>query len=530
MNKAINKIKLLIETKYKIIVILFFIIFLFIGIIIFRDYGISWDEPLQRNIGTVSVNYVVANDKSLLTFVDKGHGPVFEILLIAIEKTFNLSENPSAIHLMRHLVTFLLFYISVLFFYKLCKYRFKSWKVGLLGSLFLILSPRIFAHSFYNSKDIPFLALFIICIYTLVRYLNNKTWPNAIFHAIVCAFLIDIRILGIIVPIFTYFFLIADLMMKKDLNINGKKVILSFSVYLILLIPLTVLFWPTLWTNPLNNLIEAYKWMSSHPWEGQVLYFGSLTYGPDLPWHYIPVWLLMSTPILYTLGFVIGSFITIKLLMKNPIQFYNRGRDDLIFISWFFLPLAIIILLNPTLYDSWRHMFYIYPAFLILSLKGLTSLFKAIKTKFNGIGYKIISTVFILIIASSLIYTAQFMIRYHPYQNVYFNPVAGKNMKVVKNNFDLDYWGLSYREALEYILENDKDKTIKIYVNVGPGKFNSFILTPANRGRLVYVENPEEAKYFISNYRYHLGDYPYENEYYSIEISGAKIMVVYLLK
>ena len=364
----------------------------------------------------------------------------------------------------------------------------------------------------------------------MTRYLNNKTWPNAIFHAIVCAFLIDIRILGIIVPIFTYFFLIADLVIKKDLKINGKKVILSFSVYLILLISLTVLFWPTLWTNPLGNLIEAYKWMSSHPWEGQVLYFGSLTKGSDLPWHYIPVWLLMTTPILYIIGFAIGSFVTIKILLKNPIQFYNRGRDDLIFILWFFLPLTIIILLNSTLYDGWRHMFYIYPAFLILSLKGLVSLFEFIKIRFKGTRFKIASTVIILLIASSFLYTGQFMVRYHPYQNVYFNPIAGFNMNNIKNNFDLDYWGLSYRKALEYILENDKDKTIKIYVTEHPGKYNSFLLPPDDRDRLVYVNNPDEAKYFLSSYRQHPDEYQYENEYYSIEIGGAKIMVVYLLK
>ncbi len=530
MYKTLNKIKLLIEPKYKIIVILFFIIFLCIGLFIFGDYGISWDEPVQRNSGIITVDYITGSDQSLLTYPNKFYGPVFETLLVAIERTLNLSENPRAIYLMRHLVTFLLFYISVIFFYKLCKYRFKSWKIGLLGSLFLILSPRIFAHSFYNSKDIAFLAMFIISIYTLTKYLNKKTWTNTIFHALACAILIDIRILGIIVPVFTYFFLIADLLIKKDLKINGKKVILGFSVYLILLISLTVLFWPLLWTNPLDNFIEAYNQMRSFPWEGSVLYFGGLLYGPDLPWHYIPVWMLVSIPILYTLAFTLGFFITIKLLFKNPIQFYNRERDDLIFILCFFLPLTAVIFLGSTLYDGWRQMFFIYPTFLILSLKGLVSLFEFIKIKFKGTRFKIASTIIILLIASSFIYTGQFMVRYHPYQNVYFNPIAGLNMNNIKSNFDLDYWGLSYRKALEYILENDKDKTIKIYVTEHPGKYNSFLLPPDDRDRLVYVNNPDEAKYFLSSYRQHPGDYPYENEYYSIEIGGAKIMVVYLLK
>jgi len=104
-------------------------------------------------------------------------------------------------------------------------------------------------------------------------------------------------------------------------------------------------------------------------------------------------------------------------------------------------------------------------------------------------------------------------------------------MKEVKNSFELDYWGLSYRQALEYILKNDKDKIIKIYVANACGWYNSLILPSDDRKRLVYVKRDslDEAKYFISNYRWHKDEYPYEDEYFSIKIGGTKIMVVYRL-
>jgi len=120
------------------------------------------------------------------------------------------------------------------------------------------------------------------------------------------------------------------------------------------------------------------------------------------------------------------------------------------------------------------------------------------------------------------------MIRYHPYQNVYFNILAGRDMNEIKNNFELDYWGLSYRKALEYILRNDKSKIVSVCVANWPGKANADILTPDDRSRLLYVENLQEAKYFLSNYRWHKEEYPYyDKEYYSISIDGAKIMIVY---
>ena len=524
-----TRIKILIEEKYKIGVCLFFAAFLCIGISVFEDYGISWDEHISRNRGIMALKYVLERDQKLLTNRTKYYGTAFEILLADIERILYLRKGLRARFFMRHLVTFLLFYTGVLFFYLLCKHRFRSWKIGLLGSLFLILSPRIFAHSFYNSKDIPFLAMFIISIHTLVKYLDKKTLSTAAFHALTCALLIDIRIVGIIVPFFTIIFFIADLLIIKTKEIENKEIITSFLIYILLLGSFTVFFWPILWTKPLYHLTNAFIQMRRFPWQGTVLYLGSYIKATNLPWHYIPVWIIISTPLFYSFCFFVGCFVSMKLLLTNPVQFYVNKRDDLIFILCFFLPLVIVIGIKSVLYNAWRQMFFVYPAFLMLSLVGLTSLFESIKIKFQGLSHRIINVTVIFLMASSLINTARFMIQYHPYQNIYFNILAGRDMEEIKNNFELDYWGLSYKKALEYILKNDRSKTIKVYVVNWPGKANADILTSEDRNRLVYVKNPDEAKYFLSNYRVHKEEYPYKEEYYSIKFDGAKIMVVYRL-
>jgi hypothetical protein len=258
------------------------------------------------------------------------------------------------------------------------------------------------------------------------------------------------------------------------------------------------------------------------------LYLGSYLNSRDLPWHYIPVWIVITTPILYTLSFIVGLFISLKYIFKNLLSYFkSRKRYDLIILIWFFLPVSAVIVLKSSVYDAWRLMFFIYPAFLIISLKGLISLFDSIKKiKFKRRAYKILNVIIILFIAFSLVSTTQFMIKYHPFQNVYFNSLAGRD---IKNNFDLDYWGLSYRQALEYILRNDAEKTIKIYDEYQTGEVNFSILTPKERSRFEYVDL-DDAKYFLSNYWAHRDEYAYENEFYSINIDGVKIMVVYKLK
>ena len=199
MNKA-NYISL-INKYYKVIVIIFFTVLLVIGITSFKDYGISYDEHIQRDSGIIASKYLLQGDQALVQWKDRYYGQFFELALIGVEKVFNLSDNLRLVYLSRHLLNFLLFYISVIFFYLLLKNIFKSWRIGLIGSLFLILSPRIFAESFYNSKDLPFMSMFIISIYTLFNYINDKSLKNTIFHSVAIA-LIAIRSLNVIEMLF----------------------------------------------------------------------------------------------------------------------------------------------------------------------------------------------------------------------------------------------------------------------------------------------------------------------------------------
>jgi hypothetical protein len=194
---------------------------------------------------------------------------------------------------------------------------------------------------------------------------------------------------------------------------------------------------------------------------------------------------------------------------------------------WFTLPLLFVILTKAVLYDEWRHMLFIYPAFLVISLTGLTGAFKFLEMKFSRSIYKLVSLSIVFMISLSLFHTVKFMVKYHPYQNLYFNRLAGKNMSDIKNNFELDYWGLSYRKALEYIVKNDPRTNIRILTKNDPGAISRFMLSPADQSRLVLVDDPKQADYFLSNYRWHKEDYSYPNEYYSIKIEDAKIMVVY---
>jgi hypothetical protein len=501
---------------HRVVPLILFAVLLFIGLGIFRDYGVSWDERVQREYGEKVFNYVTAGDRELFTDRHRYYGPVFEIGLYSLEKTLDL-EDTRQVYLMRHLVVFLMFWLGAVFFYLLCKREFKSWKLGILGSCLLILSPRIFAHAFYNSKDIPFMCMFIIGVFTLVRYLDVRSAGRAAAHGIVCALLVDIRIVGVFLPALTTGFVIREALKSRGSRSEIRRIGRTFGLYIVILTALTVLLWPTLWRDPLGNFVRVFEGMRNFPWEATVTYLGSDVWSTNLPWHYIPVWIAVSTPVAVTVLFIIGLIVSAR----------KRSRNTVLAIAWFFLPLCYSILSGAVLYDAWRHTFFIYPAMLVLALAGVGWLWRVIGARLPGTAGRGLAGGLVILIVLNLGFTAAFMVRHHPHQNVYFSALAG-GIRGAEGRFDLDYWGLSYRQALEYVLENDPRDRIVVYAPHPPGRYNADILKPEERKRLVFATRPNRAQYYLTSYRWERSRPPGE-EIYSVKIDGVRIMAVHRL-
>ncbi len=498
------------------------------GLVIFDDYGLSYDDPSVRHIGMINVNYILKGDEQLLHDPDKYYSPLFEIFLVMLEKLLRFDDS-RRIYLMRHLVTFLLFYSSVFVFYLLCKQRFHDWKISLCGSLFLIASPRIFAHSFYNSKDLAFLSVFIISIYTLITYLEHKTRGRLYLHAFVCASLVCVRILGILVPCFTLFFIVGESLLRNPSKASIKKAGLAVLQYSVIVVVFIRLFFPILWEHTMHNFLQAFSHMKQYPWTLDVLYLGEYINAAHLPRHYIPVWMSITTPLLYLFLFVIGVFGAIIAVVKNPLLLFSHSskRDDAIFLLWLFLPMLAVLILKSVLYDGWRHLFFVYPAFLLLALHGLYLLCTGIKLTCKGQGYKAAQTLLLVLIILGVADPVSFMIRNHPYENLYFNRLAGSDMNIVKQRFELDYWGLAYTEALNYLAKNDPSQHIKVVLAKFPRKFCAAMLPAQARERIICSKYISGANYFLGNFRMNRGGYPCEDKVYSVSVDGAKIAVVY---
>ncbi len=530
-NEISSQLRNKINLKKTVIPILFFLAYFILGIFIYKDYGLSYDEEQQRKLGILTYQYIFGGNNELFDFKDKDYGVGFELPLILLEKLFNL-QDPREIYFMRHFATFSFFFTSMIFFYFLCKNHFKDEKWGLIAVLFLILSPRIFADSFYNDKDIIFLAVYILAIFTMTRFAGNLNLKWAIIHGYVCSLLLNIRTAGLIIIFITIGLIILDKLKIKQPDTKKVNYLLLSSVFLSSLSIFLYITWPYLWKSPFSNFFNAFITASKFPrWQGAELFFGVFTDSNNLPPHYIPAWIIITTPILYPICAGIGIIYAFKSIFSDYFDFLMHDetkRNNLIFLCCLFLPLMSVIFLKSKFYNGWRHMFFIYPVIIIFAVEGLKGIFRYIE---SGKTEKkdIMKYIFTGIIIFSFGSTAFTMIKNHPFQNVYFNLIVSNGKSTLEDKFSLDYWGLSSRKALEYVLKNNPGRIINVSSDKFPGYFNRLILPIEDRNRLNFVDTDKAEFNIVENYNVdkNAKDIFHENEYYSISVDGSKIMTVY---
>ena len=417
-------------------------------------------------------------------------GVPFHVLSAGLEYLLNF-ETKEEIFNFKHLFTFLIFYLGLIFLFFIIKILTKDYNYALIGIIFLFLSPRIFAESFYNPNDIPFMTSIILMTYINLKFLNKINDKYLYLSALVSAISISLRPMAIYMPflVFIYLFYFSKINL---ISVRQLFRIILKQIFLILL--LSYIFNPSLWIDPYSFILQFKKAINFNV--AEILYLGKFYQNSQTPWHYLFIWSIFTTPILYIILFVFGLvniLLKLKKIFLNPNKNYlNRYKEIFILFS-FLIPFLAAALFSKSLLNGWRHLYFVYPFFIIISVIGLNWIFSKL------IEIKKIKTIIKFIIMCYLINTAHWMYKNHPFQMVYFNSIAGKNLQ---DKFEHDYWGLSNKNAIKYILKKDTREVIKIFGISGTRLDYTvkFYLNPSSQKRLKIVKNLNEADYIITIY------------------------------
>ena len=150
-------------------ILILLIINIVIGLFTFRDYGLSWDEPLfydyAKALGYAyspsewfSGNFNLENAFGASATDHANRGPAYIVIAQPIETLFESLglDNASA----WHLLNFLTFQLGVYLLYRLAK-RWMSPYAALAAAALFSWQPLLWGHAFINPKDPPFLVFFI---------------------------------------------------------------------------------------------------------------------------------------------------------------------------------------------------------------------------------------------------------------------------------------------------------------------------------------------------------------------------------
>lgn len=502
--------RLIPHIPFVLVILTYFVV----GFGVYADYGIPLDEYNQIQIGKMNYERIVTGSREVQTHYDRYYGPAFEmplyVLTNVIAPIFTIEEMPA-----RHMGVFLFFGFSLVLFYLFLLKIYGNPVYGWAGVILLVLTPRFFAESFYNTKDIAFVSATICVLYAMAQ-LKKRSWTSYAFLSLATGFSIAMRAQGLLLLAICAIVLFFDF---RDTLGHRVKVA---GGYIILTLFFAIMMFPVFWTDTVTHIL-GFGNASANPLGVPTYYFGTFYISPDIPWHYHFVWIGI-TGLISVLGTsLIGIFWYGTRLVRRKNHWNTSGRMLFVMLLIIAGTFATSVFFRPRSYDGWRHIYYVYPSFIGFALFTLRELAAYAKRPFFR--WALIGMVGMLVIDG--VSALGFIWRNHPHQYVYFNLLAG-NYSRAKESFDFDYWGISYKQIFEYLNSLPIRSPTYIYYEQ-PFPYVREVMTPrlAKKG-MITTERVEQADLFVTIQRDHKEPPPAGfRKIYAVTVEGADLSAVY---
>ncbi len=505
-------------------------LFAVIGVAALDDYGVARDESWQRRTASAVADYALGLSGEPPSGHDRYYGVAFEMPLLLAERVLGLQDS-RYIYLMRHLLSHLLF-IAGGFACGMLAYRMvgSRW-IALLAMLMFLLHPRLYAHSFFNSKDVPFAALLLVALYLAHRAFRKDTIGAFLLCGIGVGLAINLRVFGLM--------LLPMILAMRGLDLwqvgkaERRRILASAGMFAGAAISVVYIIHPYYWENPLR-LIEGVRVLSQHPSITRNLFMGEIHLSDAAPWNYIPVWFAITAPpVALALG-AVGCAAVCWQAISRPLEALRdrATRFRILALGCIALPVAAAIAMQSNIHQDWRQMYFLWGPFCLLAAFGLHRLANSGAGGVWKVGARLpewvrgggIRRALAYGVASvGLITTATAMAALHPHQQVYFNALTDANTPgAIGERYDMDYWHVAHLQALEYLLARYPDDTLRVW----PPENESLLILPQNdRERVLVSGNRNLADYYVHSV-YRRQNAPEEPAFHSIEAYGSVIAFI----
>ena len=476
------------------------------------DYGIAFDQSAQRALGAATVEYVLGEPRELLRENLRYYGAWFEVALHAAGRALGLTDVQH-VYLGRYILSHAFFLVGAFACYLLAYRLFQSRLLAILTMLFLLCHPRLFGHSFFNSKDTPFLAMFLITLLFAHQALRGGSVRG---HAGLGAWI------GLVASVRPFALLLAALValarvtdFVRASRRERTRLLLAGGFLLSASVLAFFLALPYLWGDPYGRFAEWFGLMVSHTTIQNSLLRGELISTGDRPWSYVPVWFAVTTPPMVTLLALLGvAALGARLLWRQWTRRAEASPDFTLLLVLSVLVPVVVATLAGNVYNGWRHLYFTYGPVCLLACAGLAWLRRAAGRRLGALAVAVSA----IGLAPAVAWTALL----HPHEHVYFNfLVDRKTPERLRTRFDMDYWAVSHKEALESLMRLRPGRPERP-IPVGGILAKDIEALPA-KDRARVVRSRDFSAYFATDYRYAWGEGVLEAPTYARPVHVRKV-------
>ncbi len=510
-------------------------LFALVGLAVFDDYGVYVDEWVQRDMGVVAVDYALAGGEPLADGdFHRFYGVAFEAALVLAERALGL-EDVRDIVLARHLLTHAFFLIGAFACAALAFRMFGSRWLALFAALTFVLHPRIYAHSFINSKDAPFLSAFAISLWlTHWAFGRSRAWAFALCGVSV-GLLMNIRVLGAILFLAVAGMLALDLALAVRSgggfrSAAAKRVLGNLAAFSLCAALALYATWPMLWGDPLA-FFEGLLVLSDHPNPVVQLFRGELIPNYDLPPYFTPFWMAITTPPVTLALAAVGIAAVVRAGVRDPLAALGNGetRFRLLLVACLALPPAGLAILRPNASDGWRQFYFLYAPMCLLAVCGLSALVRAASSPLVARRLRRVIAnpmdnlppAVCALAAFGLATTAIAMGAIHPHQTAYFNIFVDKDAPNLRARYDMEYSGHSHLEGWSRLLDMHPDIPIRARSQITWAHYGRTILPKEQRDRIIIEDDAPD--FYITNHREHALSGNFEAELFAPAIYERRV-------
>lgn len=443
-----------------------------LAVLLFRDYGISNDEEVQHRYGELIINYYASGFRDTALFNYKNlylYGGLFDIVAVAIAKL--LPFDP---FLIRHFLSAMIGVAGMAGVWATAR-LVAGPRAGLIALCAIAVCGPYFGGMFNHTKDVPFAAAVIWATFFLLRAgrdLPAPRWIDVIGFGLMLGAATGLRAMGLL--LIGYAGVIVLLSVPHPLRLREATVFVVRSAlwfapaaaigYLIMIAA-----WPWAWLAPLNPLRAIFSFAHFH-YEIRTVVAGAIYRMGDVPWWYVPFYLLIKVPLVIYAGAACAIALSVWGLARGAVSRLPRRDAEIAFIAFVAIfPVLCEAMAEGPAFTGMRHFLFVVPPLAVLAGIGFDSVLAALSPR------RWVATGAAAALTLSLAWNASVLVRLHPYEYMYYNQLVG-GLEGAARRYEMDYWVNMMPEAvhaLQDYLGLAKDQSQRVYtVGVCGEKFS----------------------------------------------------------